>query len=172
MNGILQDVRFSLRQLNKNLGFACTAVFVLAMGMAASTAIFAFVDAALIKPLPYSNPTRLMDVTESIAMIPRANLSYADYVDWKKQNQVFSSFDAYTGGGYILQTSNGTEPVPAARVTSGFFRTLGVKPLLGRDFYQGEDSPSAASVVILPYSTWQNRFGGRADIVGQIGRAH
>ena len=167
MNGVMQDVRFSLRQLNKNLGFACTAVFVLAMGIAASTAIFAFVDAALIKPLPYADPTRLVDVTESIAMIPRANLSYADYVDWKKQNQVFSSFDAYTGAGYILTSANGTEPVPAARVTSGFFRTLGVKPLLGRDFYQGEDSPGAASVVILPYSTWQNRFGGRADIVGK-----
>jgi macrolide transport system ATP-binding/permease protein len=168
MHGILHDVRFSLRQLGKNLGFACTAVFVLAMGMAASTAIFAFVDAALIKPLPYFDPTRLVDVTESIAMIPRANLSYADYVDWKKQNQVFSSFDAYTGGGYILKSSNGTEPVPAARVTSGFFATLGVKPLLGRDFYEGEDSPGAASVVILPYSTWQNRFAGRADIVGQV----
>src|ERR1041385_5557540 len=79
MNGILQDVRFSLRQLSKNLGFACTAVFVLAMGLAASTAIFAFVDAALIKPLPYSDPTRLVDVTESVTMIPRANLSYPDY---------------------------------------------------------------------------------------------
>ena len=167
MNGILQDVRFSLRQLSKNLGFACTAVFVLAMGIAACTAIFAFVDAALIKPLPYSDPTRLVDVTESVTMIPRANLSYPDYVDWKKQNQVFSSFAAYTGAGYILRTANGTEPVPAARVTSGFFRTLGVQPLLGRDFSQGEDSPGAAALLILPYSTWQNRFGGRADIVGQ-----
>ena len=167
MHGILQDVRFSLRQLNKNVGFACTAVFVLAMGMAASTAIFAFVDAALIKPLPYSDPTWLVEVTESVTMIPRANLSYPDYVDWKKLDQVFSSFDAYTGAGYILSTANGTEPVPAARVTSGFFRTLGVKPLLGRDFYQGEDSPGGAAVVILPYSTWQNRFGGRSDIVGQ-----
>jgi len=167
MNGVLQDLRFSLRQLSKNLGFACTAVFVLAMGIAASTAIFAFVDAALIKPLPYADPTRLVDVTESVTMIPRANLSYADYIDWKKQNQVFTSFDAYTGAGYILTSASGTEPVPAARVTSGFFRTLGVKPLLGRDFYQGEDSLGAAAVVILPYSTWQNRFGGRADIVGQ-----
>ncbi|HSS96284.1 MAG TPA: ABC transporter permease, partial [Terriglobales bacterium] len=167
MNGILQDVRFSSRQLRKDLGFAFTAVFVLAIGMAASTAIFAFVDAALIKPLPYSNPTRLVDVTESIAMIPRANLSYPDYVDWKKQNQVFSSLEAYTGAGYILRTANGTEPVPAGRVTSGFFRTLGVQPLLGRDFSQGEDSPGAAALVILPYSTWQKRFGGRTDIVGQ-----
>jgi len=167
MHGILQDVRFSLRQLGKNLGFAGTGVFVLAMGIAASTAIFAFVDAALIKPLPYADPTRLVDVTESVAMIPRANLSYLDYVDWKKLNKVFSSFDAYGGGGFILRTPNGTEPVPAARVTSGFFRTLGVTPLLGRDFYEGEDSPGAAAVVILPYSTWQNRFGGRADIVGQ-----
>ena len=124
-------------------------------------------DAALIKPLPYADPTRLVDVTESVAMIPRANLSYLDYVDWKKLNKVFSSFDAYGGGGFILRTPNGTEPVPAARVTSGFFRTLGVTPLLGRDFYEGEDSPGAAAVVILPYSTWQNRFGGRVDIVGQ-----
>ncbi|HEX4488833.1 MAG TPA: ABC transporter permease [Terriglobales bacterium] len=167
MRGILQDVRFSLRQLGKNPGFTCTSVFVLAMGMAASTAIFAFVDAALIKPLPYADPTRLIDVTESVTMIPRANLSYPDYVDWKKQNQVFSSFDAYTGEGYILSSTHGSEPVPGARVTSGFFRTLGVKLLLGRDFYQGEDSPGAAAVVILPYSTWQNRFSGRADVIGQ-----
>src|ERR1700728_1573468 len=82
----LQDLRFALRQLRKNPGFALTAIAILALGVGASVAIFAFVDAALIKPLPYPNPTRLVNVTESAAMFPRANLSYYDYVDWKKMN--------------------------------------------------------------------------------------
>ncbi len=167
MNGIIQDVRYSLRQLRKNLGFAFTAVMVLAIGLAASTAIFAFVDAALIKPLPYSDPTRLVDVTESVAMFPHANLSYLDYLDWKKLNQVFGPFDVYTGAGYMLKSGDGLEPVPAARVSSGFFHTLGVTPLLGRDFYAGEDLLNAAPVVILTYAAWQNRFAGRRDIIGQ-----
>jgi hypothetical protein len=93
MNGLLQDLRYALRQLRKSPGFACTAILVLTLGMSASVAIFGFVDAALIKPLPYKDPNRLVDVTESIPMIPRANLSYPDYLDWKKLNQVFSSMD-------------------------------------------------------------------------------
>jgi macrolide transport system ATP-binding/permease protein len=93
---MLQDLRFGVRQLRKNPGFAATAILMLALGMAASVAIFAFVDAALIKPLPYPNPTRLADVTESIAVFPRANLSYPDYLDWKKFNKVFDSLDVYT----------------------------------------------------------------------------
>ena len=72
----------------KNPGFACTVIFVLALGMGASVAIFAFVDAALLKPLPYRDPNRLVNVTESVAMIPRANLSYPDYLDWKSRNDV------------------------------------------------------------------------------------
>ena len=81
MNGLFQDFRYSLRQLRKSPGFAATAILVLALGMSASVAIFAFVDAALIKPLPYANPDRLVDVTESAEMFPRANLSYLDYLD-------------------------------------------------------------------------------------------
>ena len=130
-------------------------------------AIFAFVDAALIKPLPYADSTRLVDVTEKTALFPRNNLSYPDYVDWKRMNTVFASLDVYQGSGFLLRTSTGTEPVPAARVSDGFFRTLGVVPILGRDFYAGEDRPSAAKAVILSYSTWQRRFGGRIDVIGE-----
>jgi len=82
MNGLVQDLRYAFRQLRKSPGFACTAVLILALGIGASVAIFGFVDAALIKPLPYPNPNRLVDVTESAAMIPHANLSYPDYLDW------------------------------------------------------------------------------------------
>ena len=167
MNGILQDFRYALRQLRKSPAFACTAVLVLTMGICASVSIFAFVDAALIKPLPYPNPNRLVFVTESVPMIPLANLSYPDYLDWKRLNQVFSSMDVYNGTGYLLNTPTGTEPVRGIRVSDGLFRTLGVTPALGRDFYAGEDLPSAPKTVILSYRTWQKRFGGRKDAVGE-----
>jgi len=167
METVVQDLSFALRQLRKNPGFAATAILILALGMGTSVAIFAFVDAALIKPLPYAEPTRLVDVTESLALFPRGDLSYADYVDWKRMNNVFSSFAAYTGEGYGLKTATGTEPVPGLRVSVEFFRTLGVAPLLGRDFENGDDVAGAAPVVMLRYSTWQKRFGGRAGVVGQ-----
>src|ERR1700683_3669522 len=167
MTGLLQDLRYALRQLRKNPGFTCTAILVLSLGICASLSIFGFVDAALIKPLPYQSPDRLVEVTESIPLIPRANLSYPDYLDWKKLNQVFSSMDVHTGSGYLLRTATGTEPVPGVRVSDGFFHTLGVTPVLGRDFYAGEDLPAAPPTVILSYSTWQHRFDGRKDLVGE-----
>ncbi|MGA9981562.1 MAG: ABC transporter permease [Candidatus Sulfotelmatobacter sp.] len=167
MNGLLQDLRYAFRQLRKSPAFAGTAVLILGLGIGASVAMFGFVDAALIKPLPYPNPNRLVDVTESAAMIPHANLSYPDYLDWKRLNHVFSSLEAYTGGGYLLRTPAGTEPVPGLIVSDGFFRTLGIAPLLGRDFYTGEDLASAPRTVILSYATWQKRFGGRKDVTSE-----
>ena len=162
-----QDLRFALRQLTKNPGFTITAVLMLSLGIAASVAIFAFVDAALLKPLPYEDPRTLADVTESVAVFPHANLSYPDYLDWKKMNHSFRSLDVYTGAGYLLDTPSGVEPVTGLRVTDGFFHTLGVVPLLGRDFYSGEDLLSAPRTVILSYAAWQKRFGGKKEIVGQ-----
>ena len=167
LEGLVQDLRFSWRQLIKNPGFACTAILVLALGMGASVAIFAFVDAALIKPLPYRDPNRLVNATESVAMIPRANLSYPDYLDWKSRNHVFSSLDVWNERGYMLRTADGVQLVPGVRVSDGFFSTLGVAPLLGRNFYAGEDLPSAPHTVMLSYAGWQKLFGGRPDVIGQ-----
>jgi predicted permease len=162
-----QDLRFAFRQLRKNMGFTATAVLMLALGVGASTAIFAFVDAALIKPLPYADPTRLVAPTETISAFGRANLSYQDYLDWKRMNKVFASLEVYNGTGYLMRTPTGTEPVPAARVSAGFFRTLGVAPILGRDFYAGEDQPNAPKTVLLSYSAWQRRFSGRKEVIGE-----
>ncbi len=164
---VVQDLRFALRQLRHNFGFALTAIFILALGMGVSVAIFGFVDAALIQPLPYSAPNRLMDVAESGTSFQRSDLSRADYEDWKRLNHSFSSLDVYTGGGFLLSTPSGSEPIPTARVSDGFFRTLGVKPMLGRDFLPGEDRPGGAKIAMLTYGTWQKRFGSRTDVVGQ-----
>ena len=164
---MIQDIRYALRQLRRSPGFTITAILMLALGIGASIAIFAFVDAALIKPPPYADPTRLADVAEHGAAFPRSNLSYQDFRDWQHLNKVFTSLDAYAGGGYLLSTPSGVEPVTAARVTDGFFRTLGIRPMLGRDFYSGEDQPNAPPTVMLTYGAWQHRFAGRKDIVGQ-----
>ncbi|HEY2466456.1 MAG TPA: ABC transporter permease, partial [Terracidiphilus sp.] len=162
-----QDLRYAGRVLVKNPGFSATAILVLALGIGTSVAIFAFVDAALIKPLPYADPQRLVHVTESDPAAPHVNISYLDYLDWKKQNTTLASMDVFTNENMLLSTPTGTEPVPGERVSAGFFRTLGVAPLLGRDFHQGEDSLGAPGVVMLSYGTWQRRFGGKKDLVGQ-----
>lgn len=163
----VQDLRFTLRQLRKNPGFAFTAIVMVALGIGASVAIFAFVDAALIKPLPYQNPARLVSVTQSTPQIPFANLSYPDYLDWKKLNRVFESLDVYNQRSHVMSTSSGMEKINGGRVSDGFFRTLGVSPILGRDFYSGEDLPQAPLTLILSYASWQKRFGARREIVGQ-----
>ena len=167
MENLLQDVRYALRQLRKSPAFAVTAILILTIGIGASTAIFGFVDAALIRPLPYAEPGRLVDVASSATMFPRNNLSYQDYLDWKRLNQVFNSLDAYNQYGYLLRNSSGSEPVPAVKVSSGFFRTLGVAPILGRDFHAGEDQLQAPQTVLLSYTTWQKRYAGRRDVAGE-----
>jgi predicted permease len=163
----IQDLRYALRQLRNKPGFTITAILVLGLGLCASIAIFAFVDAALLKPLPYPDPARLVEVTESIPMLPRADLSYLDYLDWKRLNTVFTSFDVYTGSSFLLLTPTGTEVVPGEGVSAGFFRTLGVHLLLGHDFDPAVDLKTAPKTVILSYASWQKRFGGRKDIIGQ-----
>jgi macrolide transport system ATP-binding/permease protein len=166
-DNLAQDLRFTFRQLMKNPGFTCAAILMLALGMCASVAIFAFVDAALIRPLPYREPTRLVGVYESIPLCKRCNLSYLDYLDWKKLNKVFQSLEAYHDSGFILTTPGGKEAATAAQVSDGFFRTLGVVPALGRDFHPGEDLPGAPHTVMLSNAAWQKRYGGQRDVVGR-----
>ena len=164
---VVQDLRFALRQCTNNPGFALTAILILALGMGVSVAIFGFVDAALLQPLPYANPGRLMSVNENSVESPRWPLSYPDYLDWQRLNKSFSSLDVYSAAGYLLRTSSGAEPVQAERVSGGFFQTLGVHPMLGRDFYPGEDRPDGPNVVLLSYGAWLHRFGARRDALGQ-----
>jgi len=164
---VVQDLRFALRQWTKNPGFALTAILILAVGTGVSVAIFGFVDAALLQQLPYASPERLMSVNESNGESPRWPLSFPDYLDWQRLNKSFSSLDVYSGSGYLLRTPSGAVPVQGERVSGGFFQTLSVRPMLGRDFYPGEDRPGGPNVVILSYGAWLHRFGTRGDLVGQ-----
>jgi predicted permease len=164
---VVQDLRFTLRQLRKNPGFAATAILIIALGIASSVAIFAFVDAALIQPLPYQNPARLVQLFESIPLGPRFHLSYPDYLDWKRDNKVFQSLNVFEPFGFMMKTPDGLRQTDGARVSDGFFRTLGVTPILGRDFYYGEDRPEAPRTTLLTYAAWQKRYGGSPNVLGQ-----
>ena len=162
-----RDVRYGLRQLLRNPGFAVTTIVVLALGIGASVAIFAFVDAALLEPMPYANPNRLMAVNESRPEARLWPLSYPDFQDWQRLNQSLESLDVVTGAGYLLHARQGAVPVAAARVSAGFFRTLGVRPALGRDFNAGEDRLGGPNVTLISHGAWLHRFGGRSDVVGE-----
>src|ERR1700729_3315110 len=120
MNGLVQDLRYAFRQLRKSPGFACTAVLILALGIGASVAIFGFVDAALIKPLPYQSPSRLAMLFESNPLGPRFHLSYLDYLDWKKRNKSFTALDIFAPDGFMLRTPEGVQRATGAAVTAGF----------------------------------------------------
>ena len=169
----VQDLRFALRQLVKHRGFACTAIVVLTLGIAGSVAIFGFVDAALIRPLPYRDPSRLVTVfgaRPDLAQNQRAGaVSYLDFLDWRARTRAFESIAAYDlRPGFTLITPAGPQGVPGLRVTSGFFRTLGVTPLLGREFRPDEEGPSATPTAVLSHGAWQTRFGGSGDVIGRI----
>ena len=167
LESMLHDVRFAVRQLRRNPGFAVTAVLVLALGMAASTAIFAFVDAALLQPLPYRNPSRLVVAYETTDSCRECNLSYLNYLDQKNANSSFRSLEVWDASVYLWRGSEGVQAVRSAHVSGGFFRTLGVNAMLGRVFTDADDTPAAPRTVVLTYGAWQSRFGGRQDIVGQ-----
>ena len=165
--GLRQDLRLAFRQLRKSPAFAWTAILVFALGIGASTSIFVFVDAALVRPLPYHEPPRLVGLFERLPIGDRYHLSYGDYLDWKNSNHAFTSLDIYRPDRFVLKAASSTEEVAGARVSDGFFRTLGVTPFLGRDFRSGEDLSGAPRTVILSYQTWQKRFSGNPSVLGQ-----
>jgi macrolide transport system ATP-binding/permease protein len=171
LESIWADVRFALRQLWRAPGFTLTAILTLSLGMAATLAIFQFVDSALIRPLPYAEPSRLVQVFESIRQAHRMDFSHDNYLDVQRSNHVFSSMAAWdVRRNFVLQDVSGAQQVNGIGVTGGFFRTLGITPMLGRDFHvtpANEGLSAASAEVILSYTAWQKRFAGRPDVLGK-----
>src|SRR4051794_19801647 len=166
MTALLQDLRYALRMLIRKPGFSIVAVFTLALGIGANTAIFSVVNAVLLKPLPFDRPEQLIKLWESF---PRGfgTVSVPNLKDWREQNTAFSGIAAYQSAGYSLQSNDYSERVPAATVTANFFEVLGVNPRLGRTFQQGEDEPGRNHVAIVSDALWQTRFGADTAIVGK-----
>ena len=169
MDSAGQDLRYSIRTLFKSPRFSVAAVLTLALGIAANVAIFAFVNAALIRPLPYRDSARLIEVYSSKPMEVNQQFeaSYPDFVDWRKENHVFENLAGFASNAVILKDNSGSQFLPTAVASDNFFQTLGVRPLLGRDFRAGEDLAAAPRTVLLSYAFWQNHFGGRRDVIGE-----
>ena len=171
---MLQDLRFAFRQLIKSPGFTAAAVLVLAFGIGVNTAIFSVVEAALLRPLPFPEPDRLVRLYEAFDQPDtRANtlsLSELTVQQWREHGQdIFTGFGAATGTSLTLGNTTGEAPryLPAARVTADFFTVLGLAPALGRNFTPEEDRPNGPRVVLIGHDLWQRQFGGRPDVLSQ-----
>ena len=169
MTTLIQDLRYALRMLLKNPGFAAVAVFALALGIGANTAIFSVVNTILLRSLPYDDPDRLMVVKENkLPQFPEFSVSPGNFLDWRKQNASFEKLAAVQGSSYNLVTSDDEpERLDGARVSAGLFEMLGVKPVQGRTFLEEEDQPGHQNVVVLSSNLWKRRFGSDPNIIGQ-----
>jgi putative ABC transport system permease protein len=166
---MIQDLRFGVRMLLKNPGFTLTAVFTLALGIGANTAIFSVLYGVLLKPLPYSDPDAVVRVWQAAPASGFAQLgmSEAQLVRLRAGNQSFQQI-----GGYALRSANltnqdETHRIAMARVTAGVFEVLGIQPALGRAFLREDEAPGGQPVTVLSHGLWQRQFSGDANIVGQ-----
>ena len=160
----LQDVRYAIRSLCKNLSFAAIAILTLALGIGANTTIFSVVNGVLLKPLPYPNPGRLVTLWESHpAYGPFLTVAPANFYDWRAQSTSFemmAALDPYPD--FILTGTGEPRRLAGGAVTADFFPLLGVHMALGRGFQATEDH-----AVVLSYATWEKYFGARTGIVGR-----
>ena len=170
MENLLQDIRYGIRTLAKNPGFTAVAVLTLALGIGANTAIFSVVENLLLRPLPYPQPDRLVEIANSYPpQLPKVGLSPGDYADWRRQNASFSEMGAYAKitQGFNLTGEGEPQRVTAVYADDGLFPMLGVRPVMGRAFLPEEDRAGSAPVVILGHRLWQSRYGGDPGVVGR-----
>jgi putative ABC transport system permease protein len=170
MDSLWQDISYGLRVLRKRPGFTFLSVLTLAIGIGVNTAIFSIVNAALLRPLPYADPDRLVRIRETrIAKdLSEMEASYPNYVDWTKQNTVFEGLAAYDGINVTLLGRGIPERISGARVTASFFSVLGVQPFLGRDFEREDEHLSSSPIALISYGFWQRSFGGDRAALGQV----
>lgn len=163
-----EDVRFGLRQLRRNPGFALAAVAALALGIGANTAIFSVVNAVLLKPLTYPDADRMVEFLEPSSIIASNLACIPEFHFYQKQTSVFQEVAGYdnAGPGFNL-TGDRPEQLHGIHVTDGYFRVYGAPILLGRTFTPQEDSPHGGKEVVLSYGLWQRRFAGNPAIVGK-----
>jgi putative ABC transport system permease protein len=173
MKDLLQDIRFSLRAAARRPGFAGVVVVTLALGIGVNSSIFSLVYGVLLRPLSYGDPGRLVRLFENLPQngLERAPVSALNFLDWGRQNQVFSGLACFKPALLTALARGGREepePLDAGLVSASLLDVLRVKPTLGRGFLPGEDQPSAAPVALLSHDFWQRRFDGSADAVGRI----
>jgi predicted permease len=172
MSTLMQNLRYAIRALRNSPGFTAVVVMTLALGVGANTAIFSVVYSALLRPLPYREPARLFHVGEARTQSDNSNngaqVSYPDFLDWTRSSKSMQSFAAYSGDAFTLADNGEPKNTFAAQVTPTFFATLGVKPVMGRDFLDGEMQSDGPHVTILADAFWRTEFGADPNIIGRV----
>jgi putative ABC transport system permease protein len=169
MDTVLQDLRFALRTLLKNRGFATVAILTLALGIGATTAIFSVVNAVLIRPLGYTDPSRLFIVNQvgSEPGVGRIRMTPLDFLDFRERTRSFESMAAHSGTGFTFTGDASPELVIGQLVTAELFDVLGVRPMLGRSLRSDENEAGKDQVVVLSHDFWQRRFAGDSAAIGR-----
>ena len=169
METLLHDIRFGLRQLMKQRGFAVLAIISMALGIGANTSIFSLVDTALLRPLAVKEPSQLVELYGTLHNGAEWSLqSYPNYKEYRDRNSVFSGLFVYRVTVSSLTVNNSSQRVWGYLVSGNYFDVLGVKPMLGRAFLPEEDqTPDSHPVAVISYNCWQHRFAGDPQIVGK-----
>ena len=170
INDAARDLRHAARMLHRTRGFTVTALAVLAISIGANVAVFSVVNALLLKPLPYKDPDRIVQVVVTSRQTTRTlSTSIPKFNAWRFETHAFESIAAYQAAdpGVSLSGTDTPEPLPAMHVSSEYFRVLGARVLYGRTFSNVEDRPRGPHVAIFSYGFWSRRFGSDATLVGR-----
>jgi len=169
MHTLMQDVRYAVRLLARNPGFAAVAIVTLALGIGATTAIFSFVNGVVLRPFAFRDSDRLvMLLTQSrrASPFPMRAVFPGDFLDWQRENRVFESMAAFQGATFSVTTGGDPERLLGAMVTRDFFETLGVAPIAGRTFRSRSGEADPSDTVVIGERVWRRRFNAAA-LVGQ-----
>jgi putative ABC transport system permease protein len=172
MRNLFSDLQLGLRILVRNPGFTVTAILLLALGIGANTAIFSVVNAVLLRPLPYQDSSRIMQIwhvppAKSFPGMTSFSVSPANYLDWRSMNHSFEDMAAFGGARFNVGGKERPESIEAAPVAAGFFSILRVQPILGRGFTPDDDRPGQGHVVVLGNALWRERYGADPAVIGQ-----
>ncbi len=169
MGTLLQDIYYAFRTLKKSPGFTAIAVLTLALGIGANTALFSVVNAVLLRPLQFKNPSRLVWGWGKCPLCEHGAISPSDFVDYRAQNQSFEHYGARAVGDSLFNLTGTDKPIQitGSMITAGFFDALGVQPRYGRVFSLSDEKTTDPEVVILSHHLWLERFGGDPNVIGK-----
>ncbi|HKQ04031.1 MAG TPA: ABC transporter permease [Blastocatellia bacterium] len=167
MQTITQDLRYGLRLLLKQPGFALVAIITLALGIGANTAIFSVVNAVLLRPLPYRDAQRIVVIQELSKEGKRVQVTPANFVDWRNQNTVFEHLAAILQRPANLAGENDAERINLVMASADFFDVFGLQPERGRLFIAEDEQAGHPAIIVISHGLWQRRFGGDPEIVGR-----
>jgi len=171
MDRVFQDLKVAVRSLSRQRTFSIVAVLTLALGVGATTAIFSVVYGILLKPLPYAASDRLVALGQTAKSAPEepvdGSTSHVNFQDWKRASHTIPQMALYSGGRAVISLAGEADVVRVGAVTPGFFEVFRATPIMGRDFTDDENLPAGPRAVVVSYGFWQERLGGRSDVLTQ-----